>query len=138
MVKQAEEFASRDKERAEVIEARNHAESLAYEAERVLNEQKEKIDAAEAERVRGLVKELRDLVAQKEASASALRTKSDELTKALHGIAQKMYQSAGASGAGPAPPPPPPGDATDPGPGTGPVDADFKVVDDPPNGGTAS
>jgi len=131
MVKQAEEFADRDRERAELIEARNHAESLAYEAERVLTEQKEKIDASEAERIRGLVKSLRDVVAQKDATTGTIRAKTDELTKALHGIAQKMYQSAASSGSDAPPPPPPPTDSSsDSGTAGGPVDADFKVVDD--------
>ncbi|HTP53634.1 MAG TPA: molecular chaperone DnaK [Thermoplasmata archaeon] len=134
MVKQAEEFADQDKVRAEQIHARNQAESLAYEAERVLADQKEKIDAAEAERIRGLVKSLRDVIAQKDASASAIQAKTDELTKALHGIAQKMYQAAGAQTPGSPPPnPPPPADAPDAGPASGPVDADFKVVDDAGN-----
>jgi len=131
MVKQAEEFADRDRERAELIEARNHAESLAYEAERVLTEQKEKIDASEAERIRGLVKSLRDVVAQKDATTGTIRAKTDELTKALHGIAQKMYQSAASSGSdAPPPPPPPTASSSDSGTAGGPVDADFKVVDD--------
>ncbi|HUJ77968.1 MAG TPA: molecular chaperone DnaK [Thermoplasmata archaeon] len=131
MVKQAEEFADRDRARAEQIEARNHAESLAYEAERVLSEQKEKIDAGEAERVRTLVKELREAIGQKDATTASIKSKADELTKALHGIAQKMYQSAGAGGAPGEAAPPPPGAGADPPGGSGPVDADFKVVDDP-------
>jgi molecular chaperone DnaK len=134
MVKQAEEFADKDKVRAEQIQARNQAESLAYDAERVLADQKEKIDSAEAERIHGLVKSLRDLIAQKDTAASAVQAKTDELTKALHGIAQKMYQAAGAPSPGTAPPnAPPPTDAPDPGPASGPVDADFKVVDDSGN-----
>ncbi|MFY9717462.1 MAG: molecular chaperone DnaK [Thermoplasmata archaeon] len=134
MIKQAEEFADKDKVRAEQIQARNQAESLAYEAERVLADQKDKIDAAEAERIHGLVKSLRDVIAQKDAAASAIQAKTEELTKALHGIAQKMYQAAGAQAPGTPPPDtaPPPG-TTDPGPTGGPVDADFKVVDDTGN-----
>ena len=131
MVKQAEEFADKDRVRAAQIEARNHAESLAYEAERVLSEQKEKIDAGEAEHVRSLVKELRETLGQKDATTASIQSKADELTKALHGIAQKMYQSAGAGGTPGEAPPPPPGASGDAAGGSGPVDADFKVVDDP-------
>ncbi|HLN51919.1 MAG TPA: molecular chaperone DnaK, partial [Thermoplasmata archaeon] len=43
MVKQAEDLAEDDRKRAELIQARNQAESLAYEAERVLSDQKEKL-----------------------------------------------------------------------------------------------
>jgi molecular chaperone DnaK len=131
MVKQAEEFAEKDRERTEVIEVRNRAESLAYEAERLLRDQKEKIESAEAERIRDQVKALRALIDQKDASVSALKEKTDELTRSLHGIAQRMYQSAtpppGAEGSGATTPPP---DSSTSHEGPGPVDADFKVVDD--------
>ncbi len=135
MVHQAEEFADKDRARADLIHARNQAESLAYEAERVLADQKEKIDAAEADAVRAQVKALRDTLAQKEVPVAELQAKVDELTKALHAIAQKLYAAAapesppsdGAAGA------PPVGEdgASGPSAGAGPVDADFKVVDDP-------
>ncbi|EQD54681.1 molecular chaperone DnaK, partial [mine drainage metagenome] len=55
MVRQAEEFASTDRERAELIGAKNQAESLAYEAERVLADAKEKIAEADAADVRAKV-----------------------------------------------------------------------------------
>ncbi|MGB6500879.1 MAG: molecular chaperone DnaK [Thermoplasmata archaeon] len=131
MVKQAEEFADKDRERASLIEARNHAESLAYEAERVLADAKDKVDASEAERVRTLVKSVRDAIAEKDATPSAIQAKVEELTKALHGIAQKLYQAGAPSGTGGETPPAPPTDASaGTGAPGGPVDADFKVVDD--------
>jgi molecular chaperone DnaK len=132
MVHQAEQFADADKARAELVHAKNQAESLAYEADRVLTDSKDKIDAADAESVQEKVKALRAAIEGKDVSAADIRSKTDELTKALHGIAQKLYQSAT----------PPPGgaasgasdesaSAADPGPAgsSGPVDADFKVVD---------
>jgi molecular chaperone DnaK len=132
MVRQAEEFAAKDKERAELITARNQAESLAYEAERLLTDQKDKLDATEAEEIRTKAAAVREVVGRKDATKSELQAKTDELTHALHAVAQKLYQSA-AKGPGEAPPdaptesPPPSGEA--PGGTSGPVDADFKVVD---------
>jgi len=139
MVKQAEEFADKDRERADLINARNQAESLAYEAERVLSEAKEKVEASEADRIRGLVKGVRDVLADKAATTAAIRAKTDELTHALHGIAQKLYQSAGPTSGAP-PPTDAPSAGGPPGGGAtgGPVDADFKVVDDGEHPGTAS
>ena len=132
MVKQAEEFAGKDRERADLVNAKNQAESLAYEAERVLTDAKDKIDAAEADSVRGAVKALREAVEKKDATIGEVRAKTEDLTKSLHAIAQKLYQSAAST----APPPggeaPPAGEEPTSGgssaPG-GPVDADFKVVD---------
>ncbi|MGA3022521.1 MAG: molecular chaperone DnaK [Thermoplasmata archaeon] len=132
MVRQAEEFAEKDRERAELIQTRNTAESLAYEAERVLADQKEKISGTEADAIREKVKALREVVEKKDVTVREIRDCTDELTKALHAVAQKLYQSS-------APPPPDAGGAeappsggaaeTPPSGGTGPVDADFKVVD---------
>ena len=126
MVHQAEQFADADRERADLIHAKNQAESLAYEAERVLTDSKDKLDAAEAESVREKVKSLRSAIEAKDATAASLRSKTDELTKALHAIAQKLYQSATPPpGGAPSPPPEEGSSASE----SGPVDADFKVVD---------
>jgi molecular chaperone DnaK len=133
MVQQAEQFADADKARAELVNARNQAESLAYEADRLLTDSKDKIDAADADALREKVKALRAAIEPKDAKPADIQSKTDDLTKALHAIAQKMYQAAS----------PPPGNATAPPTGegstspppehdagpSGPVDADFKVVD---------
>ena len=68
MVHQAEEFAEKDRERAELIQARNAAESLAYEAERVVTDQKEKISPSEADDLREKVKALRAVIGKSDAS----------------------------------------------------------------------
>ncbi len=131
MVKQASEFAEQDRVRADLINAKNQAESLAYEAERLLADQKEKIEASDAETVREKVKALRATLERKDASQAEIRERSEELTHALHAVSQKLYRSgaSGAEGAAGTPPegtPPPSGESA----GPGPVDADFKVVDD--------
>ncbi len=138
MVRQAEEFADQDKVRAQQIESRNRAESLTYEAERVLTDAKEKISEAEAKEVREKVAAVRALLEKK--TDEGLSAAVDDLTRALHAVASRLYQtgSAGGGAAGGAPPEetgPTGGEApSEPGPGpgagrTGPVDADFKVVD---------
>jgi len=140
MVHQAEEFAEKDRERTELIQARNTAESLAYEAERVVTDQKEKISGPEADAIREKVKAVREVVEKKDASAREIRDRTDELTKSLHAVAQKLYQSGAAGGTGPTGTESPPEAGTSEPPssasggGTGPVDADYKVVDSENNG----
>ena len=132
MVHQAEEFAEKDRERAELIQTRNTAESLAYEAERVLADAKEKISGPEADTIREKVKVLRETVEKKDVTVQEIRDRTDELTKALHAVAQKLYQSATAppSDTGGTEAPPSGSDSeAPPSGGSGPVDADFKVVD---------
>ena len=130
MVHQAEEFAEKDRERADLITARNQAESLAYEAERVLTDQKEKLSSTETESIREKVKGVREVVQKKDATKTEIQSRADELTKALHAVAQKLYQSA----TGPTGSPPGSETAEEPSSGAssgapGAVDADFKVVD---------
>jgi molecular chaperone DnaK len=130
MVRQAEEFAEKDKERAELISARNQAESLAYEADRVLTEQKDKLDATEAEGIRDKVKAVREVVQQKDASKADIQSTADELTRALHAVAQKLYRAGATPPGTPPEPPPQESSGSESSPGTpGAVDADFKVVD---------
>ncbi len=142
MVRQAEEFAATDRERADLITAKNQAESLAYEAERVLTDAKEKVPEADAADVRAKVAAVRETLTAKETTIAALREKTDQLTRALHALSQKLYQSATPPSADASSPPsgespPTTADGASGGgsPGSapssdGPVDADFKVVDE--------
>ncbi len=144
MVRQAEEFADQDRARAQAVQTRNQAESLTYEAERLLEENKGKIAEADAADVRTKVAALRTALQGKD--DGAVHSASEALTKALHKIAQEMYRTAGGAaggGAGTSAPPeesaeaePPTGPAPPSG-GTGPVDADFKVVDDGTKSGSS-
>ena len=132
MVHQAEQFADQDKARAEAIETRNRAESLTYEAERVLSENKEKIPEADATDVRAKVDAVRAVLKGKD--DAAVKSAVAELTSALHKVATHMYQSASKeSGAPPPSEGAPPSEPSSPRGGEGgPVDADFKVVDKEP------
>jgi molecular chaperone DnaK len=134
MLKQAEQFADQDKVRAKQVEVHNRAEALTYEAERVLQEAKGKISDADAADVTDKVKSLRDALAAKD--APDLEAKVGALTSALHAVAAKLYQSAGDAPTGGADAPSTPGGPEESPPPSeptrtdGPVDADFKVVDD--------
>jgi molecular chaperone DnaK len=137
MVKQAEQFADQDRARAELVTAKNQAESLAYEAERVLADSKEKLAADDVESITAKVKELRAVIERKDATVADLHAATETLTKALHGVAQKLYQSAAPPTEGAAPTSAPTEESPPTGE-SGPVDADFKVVDGDGNPKTAS
>jgi molecular chaperone DnaK len=133
MVHQAEQFADQDRQRAQEIESRNRAESLTYEAERVLVDAKDKIPEAEGKELRAKIAAVRELLDKK--TPEGLTEKVEELTRALHAIATRLYQSAGpgegaAPGSAASPPPAAEAEGAESAPeGPGPVDADYKVVD---------
>ncbi|HTT25946.1 MAG TPA: molecular chaperone DnaK [Thermoplasmata archaeon] len=136
MVRQAQEFAEADKAKTALAESRNKAESLIYETERLLTESKEKIPEADATELKAKAEALRTAIGGKD--ADEISAKFDDLTRALHAVSQKMYASAKSS----SDVPPPTGESGGPTPTTpagtptaetrGAVDADFKVVDEPP------
>jgi molecular chaperone DnaK len=136
MVSQAEQFADQDKLRAQTAEARNRAEALTYEAERLLVDAKEKISEADAKELREKIGSVREELKAK--GTEGLSAKVEELTRVLHGIATRLYQSTGSAAppSGPTEPPEEPSGGEKESPSHAsdgaPVDADFKVVDKDP------
>ena len=105
MVNEAENNASTDKERREKIDRKNQADSLAYQAEKQINELGDKVPSADKTKVEGLIKDLREAV-QKE-DDEQIKTLTTELQQALYSISTNLYQQAGGGGAdggGPTPP----------------------------------
>lgn len=99
MVQDAEQNAATDRERREKIEAKNQADSLAYQAEKQLGEFGDKVPAADKDKIEGLIKDLRDAVSSEDIE----RTKSltTELQQALYAVSTNLYQQTGAAPGGP-------------------------------------
>jgi len=95
MVKDAEKNADSDKERRALAEAKNQAEGLAHKAEKDLEEHGEKIEEAERETIKELIKEVREIAEGDE--AEAINEKSAELTAAVMKMGEAIYQDAGAA-----------------------------------------
>jgi len=91
-IKEAEKFAEEDRKRKEKVEAINNADSLAYQAEKMLDEFKDKVTEDEKKKVEELVKELRDAISKED--MEKIKSKSEELQKAVYEISAKLYQSA--------------------------------------------
>jgi molecular chaperone DnaK len=102
MVKDAEAHESEDKQRKEAIEARNQLDSLVFQMEKMLNENRDKIDAAaRAEVERGIENAKKVLEEKKDAGKDAepFKTAFNELQQASYKMAEQMYKTA-APGAG--------------------------------------
>ncbi|MBG1262016.1 molecular chaperone DnaK [Nostoc commune] len=122
MVREAEQNASSDKERREKIERKNQADSLAYQAEKQLQELGDKVPDADKTKVEGLVKELREAVAKED--DEQIKKLTPELQQALFAVGSNIYQQAGA-GAAPGAEPQDSGSTSSSGSGDDVIDADF-------------
>jgi len=99
MKKDAELHATEDKQKQELIEARNIADSMVYTTEKMMKDVEEKkieITAEEKSKVEEAVKAVKE-VKDKE-DVEAIKKAADELSKAAQAVGQKMYQQEQAKG----------------------------------------
>ncbi|MDX2083352.1 MAG: molecular chaperone DnaK [Rickettsiales bacterium] len=99
MVKEAEENASADEKRKDLIEAKNKAESLIYSTEKSLKEYGDKISADDKSSVERAVSDLKDVMSSED--PQKINDSCDALNQAAMKIGEAMYkasqESAGSS-----------------------------------------
>jgi molecular chaperone DnaK len=95
MVDEARQHESDDRKRRELIEARNAADTLAYQTEKTLTELGAQVAAAEREKIEKSLHSLRD--AMKGEDTAQIRRLHDELQNAYHALGQQLHahQAAG-------------------------------------------
>jgi len=89
MVRDAESHSDEDKRRRESVEVRNQADSLIYQTEKLLNENRAKIPAGDISAIESAVKETKDAIESDD--VNRIRSAIDNLTKASHKMAEAMY-----------------------------------------------
>ncbi len=126
-IRDAQSHAEDDRRRRELVEVRNHGESLIYETEKLLKEQGANISDATKKEVQEKIEAVRKVLASDD--ISQVRRAVEELNAATQKIGVEMYQK-GSGGAGAAAPPPT-GGPSDTGGSNDPgvVDANFEDVD---------
>ena len=92
--KEAEMHAAEDKERREDIEIRNTADSMAYQAEKTLRENADKIPPDLKSEVEGKVAAVRS--ALQSGTTDTIRSATNELGEAMQRIGQAVYGAQGA------------------------------------------
>lgn len=101
-VKEAEQFAAEDKKRRETVDAKNEAENLAYQAEKLVSESGDKISDAEKTDLNTKISAVKDAIAKDD--KALIDSSKEALQKSLYEISTKLYQAASAQqGAGGAP-----------------------------------
>ncbi|MFP6344761.1 molecular chaperone DnaK [Helicobacter pylori] len=89
MVKDAELHKEEDARKKEVIEARNHADSLAHQTQKSLDEHKANLNENDANEIQNAINALKDCVKNDNATKAELEDK----TKALVQAAQKLGEA---------------------------------------------
>ena len=95
-VKDAESYAEEDKKKAELIEAKNHADTLVYTSEKMLSEYGDKVDSETKEKIQKEVDELKESL--KSENTEKIKKQIDKVNKVVQEIGMKMYQQQGAEG----------------------------------------
>ncbi len=131
MKREADAHSAEDKARLSEVEARNHLDSLVYQTEKLIKENREKLAEADVKAVEEAIEESRR--ALNDGGLDRLKGALEKLTKASHGVAETLYKvQSAASGAGASGPSSAPGgNAPSGGQGQGDVvDAEFVDVDE--------
>ena len=131
-VREAEQYAAEDAKRKEEVDCRNHGDQMVYQAEKFLEDNKDKIDAGDKSEIEDALSKLKTALSGSD--AEAIKTQTEAMTQVFYKVSEKLYQNAapqqGAPGAGPDMGSAPGGDA---GNGQQYYDADYTVVDDDNN-----
>ncbi|MDD9268703.1 molecular chaperone DnaK [Paenibacillus sp. GCM10023248] len=126
MVKDAEAHAEEDRQRKELVEARNEADQLVYSVDKTIKDLGDKVDQGEIDKANAAKEKVTAALAGNE--IEAIKAATAELTEVIQQLSVKLYEQAsaaqGADGAAGA------------GAGEAPkgrenvVDADYEVVDE--------
>ena len=97
MVKQAEMNAEQDRQRRDTIEMANRADSVVGDTEKALNDFKDQLDSAEADKLRNQLQTLREEAAKAQSGDATvnpdeLKSKIDELQQSSLKLFEMVYK----------------------------------------------
>ena len=91
MVKEAEDNAESDKERKELVESKNQAESLIHGTEKSIEEHGDKVDGATVEAIELSIKALKETLESDD--AEKIRARCQDVTEASMKLGEAIYKS---------------------------------------------
>jgi molecular chaperone DnaK len=99
MVSDAQSHAEEDRRRREEVEARNQADSIAYQVERQIQDLGDRAPANERARAEQMIAEIRQMVQSNSSDVTRLRQLVSDLQQIGYGLSSSAYsQAAGAAG----------------------------------------
>jgi molecular chaperone DnaK len=99
MVKDAEAHAAEDKKRKELVEAKNHAESLIHSTQKSLSELGDKVSAADKSAVETAIADLKSVLEGED--TEAIQSKTNGLAQVAMKLGEALYKSQQQQSAGP-------------------------------------
>ena len=99
-VKDAEQYAAEDKKRREEVDAKNEAENLAYQAEKLVNENGDKLMADDKTALTTKAQAVKDAIAKN--NIDMISAAKEDLQKSLYEVSAKLYQQAAPQQGNPA------------------------------------
>jgi len=94
MVQDAEAHADDDKERKELVEVRNQADSLIHSTEKNLSDYGDKVSEDERGKIELAVSSLKEMLANEEAKPEEMKEKSDALMEVSMKLGEAMYKAS--------------------------------------------
>jgi molecular chaperone DnaK len=98
MVDEAASHADEDKDRRHRIDARNQLDSIVYQTEKVLNENRGSVDAGSVSQIEDALKAAREVLEDEGASLERLQEAMERVQTASHAMAEAMYKQQASSG----------------------------------------
>ncbi len=92
MVKDADTHSEEDKKRREVIDAKNQADQMVYNLEKLMRENKDKIPEDEATKIQTEIENTKKAIESED--AEQIKTALEALSQASHKLSEMLYQQA--------------------------------------------
>jgi molecular chaperone DnaK len=93
---EAESHSEDDRRRMEEVEARNRLDGILYQSEKMIRENREKINEADVKTAESAIEDARK--AMTEGGVARLRSATENLERSLHKVAEELYKSTQAAG----------------------------------------
>ena len=94
-VREAEQFAEEDKKRREDIDARNEADQMVYQCEKILSDEGSKLDEADKAEIQSKIDSLKNALQGED--INLIKNEKEALTQAFYKLSEKLYQQAQAA-----------------------------------------
>ena len=95
MQRDAELHAEEDKQRRELVEAKNNAESMCFQMEKLLKEHDAVLNATDKDAINAAIGQTREAIATED--LAKIKSATEQLEQASHAMSKAMYESAAAA-----------------------------------------